>query len=694
MSRLDDHQELVKDYIPRFRLLMYTIGLSLILFSGRLIYLQIIKGKELKQFSEKNRIKKSKLAAPRGLILDREGRILVENQSSYEVIVYPQFLSDKEETAQAISNVIEMPREKILRDIKKSRRQNGIFFPVKIKKNLSREEVFKIKRLRMHHPGLDIREVTQRSYPLEKSGSQLFGYVSEISRPQIDKWNKKYEGELFFEPGDIIGQFGLEKQYEQFIYGTNGVSFVQVDARGRQAQIRDDSLLGHSLNDVPAKPGNSIILTIDKDIQQAAWDAFVELERIGGAIVMKTNGEILAWVSRPAFDPNDFAAGISRKIWASLRGDPFKPLRNKVIQDHNPPGSTFKPFVALAALQEEVITPATELNCPGYIVFGRRRYHDWNRAGHGTINVLTALERSSNVFFYRMGMALKVDKMFDYISLLGLGQLSNLEFPQETKGLLPNRDWKLKTVGEPWQPGENLSMSIGQGFVISTPIQMARAYSIIGREGEVFQPQLIKKVISPEQKTIAEFSPKLLDDISQPKEGRKFIKKEHFRTVKEGLRRVVQGDRGTARRVRVPGFEIAGKTGTAQVRSFKASQIYKKCKERPMKLRHHGWFTSFAPVEKPEIAIAVFAEHSCSGSGGAAPIAKKIYDAYFEKHYPERFKEGKEKFKEEQRRRWLALKKQKEEEERKKLEEASDQPLIDSEVSENDTDEQEQGVVQ
>jgi penicillin-binding protein 2 len=570
--------------------------------------------------------------------------VLVDNLPGFEATITPQYATRLEETAAAVGEILNIPANKVIADIKKGRRRDGPFRPVKIKDNLSLEEVYRLKLLRWDHPGLNINEIVVRHYPLGPNGAQMFGYVGEIAREQLSRFNQKFSNRFAFEQGDIIGLSGIELTWEGDLRGNDGVSFVEVDARGREAATDTPRYLG--LQPRMAEPGTNLVLTIDKDIQEAAFKAMFRDDtygnRIGGIVVMKSNGEILAWVNTPSFDPNEFTTGISRPVWDKLANDPFKPLRNKVIQDHFSPGSTFKPIVALAALQEKVIQPGTIVHAPASLKFGRRVYHDHSRAGHGYITVLEALERSSNVFFYKMGISLGIDRMAAYAKAVGLGEKTEIELPHEVSGLIPTSAWKQRALGEEWQPGENLSNAIGQGFVLATALQMTVAYNTIALEGQVVRPFLVKRILGDGNRVLKEFEPRILRDVSaedpsvNPTEVR--IDKKTFKVVKEGMRRVANGAAGTARWWKVPGVEMAGKTGTSQVRSFSAEEIYDKCELKPIPLRHHGWYVSFAPVEDPEITIAVLAEHACHGSSGGAPIARDILLAYMQKYHPERIK--------------------------------------------------------
>lgn len=639
---LQPSEDEAKEYLPHYRALYATIILCSLLIAGRLWYLQILQGTELRQFSEKNRVKETKLPAPRGLFLDRENRVLVDNLPGFDASISPQYAKRLDETADAVGQILGFPGRRIAEDVRKSQRRDGPFRPVRIKDNVSFEEAFRLKLLRWDHPGLNINESILRYYNLAQNGAQLFGYVGEISAEQIPKYNDFYQGKYVFEQGDIIGKSGLEETWDTTIRGKDGISYVEVDAKGREAPTEKSNYFGFKPQ--PAISGHNVVLTIDKDIQEAAYKAMNRQDfigpRIGGVVVMKSNGEILAWVNTPSFDPNHFSTRIPPQVWAQLINDPFRPLRNKVIQDHFSPGSTFKPVVALAALQEKVIGPHTLVNAPSQIKFGRRVYHDHSKTGLGNINVIQAIERSSNIFFYKMGISLGIDRIAAYAKLLGLGAKTNITLAHELPGLIPTSEWKLKKLGEEWQPGENLSNAIGQGYVLVTALQMALAYNTIGLEGKVVKPFLIRRVLDQESKVVKEFEPQVLRDATKTNEFGVTIDLENFKTVKEGMRRVVADEHGTAHRSKLSGIEMAGKTGTTQVRSFSADEIYKRCDSRPIFLRHHGWFVAFAPFEKPEITVAVLAQHACSGAVGGAPVVHDIMQAYFEKYHPEMLKKS------------------------------------------------------
>ena len=632
--------EEARDFLSRYRLFYIFIIGTVLIFTLRLTWLQIINGRELRQYSEKNRVKQNKIIAPRGLINDREGRPLVENLPGFEALVSPQYVEDLSKLANTVGPLVGLEPDKFIERIQKAKKLNGPFAMIRIKDNLSREEVFRLKRIRLDFPGLEIRESIIRHYPLFENGAQLFGYVGEISKKELERLNKKYAPDLLLSQGDIVGKSGLEEHLEKKIRGLDGVSFIQVDAHGRETVTEIPNIYGEQIKDIEPSHGHSAQLTIDKDLQLAAFKSFEENKRIGSLVAMKPNGEILAWLNSPSFDPNIFSSDISAKIWAKLTTDPFKPLRNKIIQDHFSPGSTFKPFVALAALQEKVITDRTVINAPGIFRFGNRPYHNHNRNGEGNITVYEAIEKSSNVFFYKMGIALGIDKMYNYISLLGIGTKTGIEMDRETSGRMPSAVWKKSLRGEDWQPGENLSTAIGQGYVTTTPLQLAVAYNAIATEGKIVKPFIVKKVVDHDGQILFEKFPAEIRDITLPQPNGYKIDRATFKIVKEAMRRVANGTSGTGRHWKIPGVQMAGKTGTAQVMSFSADQIYADCLSRPIQMRHHGWYIAWAPWDKPEIVVAVLAQHSCHGNTGAAPIVRDVIESYFKKHHPEIIEEA------------------------------------------------------
>ena len=627
----------------KFEALFTFLGFIFAILALRLFFLQIYQGERLKEFSDSNRFKKQLLIAPRGLILDRNRKVLAGNSPSAQLLFHSNKDSPQQEILQKISKVISIPVEKLQQIIDRGKRRNGPFHPVVLKKGLSLMEIHKLKQLYWDHAEIQVDTRERRIYPLKENGSQLLGFIGSISKREVQKFKKE---NLKFHLGDIVGKSGLEKRYDKSLKGKGGFSMLEVDAQNR---VSGTNSFADFLKIQPEK-GKDLELTIDKDLQNFASQAMkrdmggdmrrADLigPRRGSVLVMKTNGEILVMLSEPGFDPNILSWSMDPLLWqkwtkaeieteagsqTEQKTGPAankKSFINKSFQDHYSPGSIFKPFIALAALQEGLITKETLIDSPGSFKLGRRVYHDHNPRGHGEINVVTAIEKSANTFFYQIADQIGIEKIHHYAQMFGFGQRTGLRLKGESQGLLLSPHWTAEKDGKKWIRGDTLNVSIGQGPILTTLLQMAVAYNAIATQGLMIRPFVVKK--GPEGK---EGKTEILDSLTDR------IQREHFLSVKEGLKRVVQGERGTARRHRLPLLSFSGKTGTAQLISLSADAVYKSCRELEEKLKHHGWFISFAPSDKPEIVVAVFTENSCSGSGGSAPVARDIIQYYFKR---------------------------------------------------------------
>ncbi len=628
MSEFTRMDEELKNLSKRIHYAKYILSVFFLIIAGRLWYLQIYKGPDLRRYSENNRLKRQVLQAPRGLILSRDHKILTNNHLELELLLTPQYSESIEKVAKTISPIIDIPYQTLVTQIKKSKKERGQFFPISLKKQLNLKQVYHLKLLRETFPELNIKEYIVRFYPQNNQGVHLLGYTGQISKGQIDAFNEKFIGELHFKSGDVIGQNGLEQTFEKEIRGRDGLSFIEVDAHSRQVVTRSE--LPFDFKFEKPTSGQHLTLTIDSEIQTAAFKAMNRADRVGprngAAIAMKTNGEIIAWVSSPGFDPNLFSNTLSDDYWDQLKKNPNKPMLNKVIQNHYPPGSIVKPFLALAALQEGIITPDTLINSPSKIRIGRRIFHDHKQTGYGRINVLQAIEESSNTFFYQLGQQLGMDRMADYYKAFGFGQTTQINLAGEITGFVPTPKWKEEAINEKWQGGEDLVHAIGQGYILTTPIQALIAYNAIATNGKIVRPYVVQSITNSKNEVLTQFSSKVIKDLSEE------IDSSHFETVKQALIRVVHGQKGTARWWKIKNHLIAGKTGTSQVRSFNRKNLYKDCRLKPLKDRNHGWFVAFAPADNPELTIAVLTEHSCSGSVGSAPIARDIFKSYFDKY--------------------------------------------------------------
>lgn len=635
------NSEDVKEYSSRYPFVLALITGVALLLAGRLWYLQIIHGNELRKYSEEIRFKEYKDPATRGEILDRNGKTLVDNLSSFNVNITPQYVKDLPKTAEVLSKLLKVDSKVILKDIKESIPKNGLFKPVLVKANVTIDEVAKVKRLATEFDGVEVEVAIKRNYVLGENGAQLFGYIAEISKNELPLLNNNRPDQKKFRAGDIIGKYGIEKRWDAELRGADGVRFVEVDARGRQVDKAHSLNLGTIPEPVDYNPGRNMTLTLDKDIQEALYKGFIDNKLIGSAVVLDPNsGEILGMVNLPSFDPNHFSTGIPYQVWSGLINDPFRPLRNKAIQDFFPPGSTFKAIVALAGLEEKAITPYTTFYCPGFIKFGKKIYHCASEHGHGYVNLLQAIERSCNIYFYQVGLGLGIDKIAKYAKLLGFGERTGVPLDGENRGLMPDSAWKKQRIGEEWQPGENLSHAIGQGYTLVTPLQLAQSYAAIATDGKMYQPTIIKKVEDTYGKIYAQYVPKVIKDLS---DGPEKIKKENFEIIKNGLSLVFNGKSGTARRYKIPGLEVFGKTGTLQLfQLFSKDDVYKLCENRDFKQRHHGWLVAAAPRDNPKVVVSVFAEHGCHGTAGG-PVLKSAMLAYFNKYHPEMIHLEKEK---------------------------------------------------
>lgn len=619
----------LKEIQNRAKLLYFALFFMFLLLVMRLVYLQVIQGETLYAFSENNLLKEIRVQPPRGTFYDRNHTILAENLPNFALTISPQHAKDLDSLAAAIGKIIHRSKEEILADVKKSRRMNGLYRPVVVKNFLGRSEMNQLELLKIDHQGIDIEELIFRSYPYGEILSHVLGYTAEVSESELPKM--RAQGETYIQQGDVVGKSGIEEKYDSYVRGTAGTSYFKVDARGREAVGIGDTLkfLGH-IEDLAPKSGQNIETTLDVDLQKAAHEAFKAGDQTGALVAINKHGEVLALYNAPSFDPNLFSKGISVEDWSGLINNPVRPLRNRAIQDHYSPGSAFKPFVAIAALQTKQLTENTYVYAPASFFFGGRPYHDHTKTGQGNITVVQALEMSSNVFFFKQGLNLGVDAMALYAKALGLGKPTGIDLKNEVPGLMPTTQWKKEKRGEPWQEGENLSTAIGQGFVLLTTIQLANSYMAIGNEGLVYRPTVVRRIFDSNNKIIKDFAPVLerdLTDKTQPY----YVSQENFKVVKKGLYAVANGPRGTAKWAKIPDFTISGKTGTAQVRAFSSDEIYKNCAARPKKQRHNGWYVAFGPSEDPQITVAVLTENSCS-SKAAVPIVRDFFIAYGKKY--------------------------------------------------------------
>jgi penicillin-binding protein 2 len=623
-------EEVVKSHNARANEIAFIVIICMGILFGRIFYLQIIKGDLLFEYSVKNRLREEVVWAPRGKIFDREGTLVVDNRPRFDAVLVRQYFLDEKATLEASSKILDIPIES-LEKISKKYITLPSYRPIILKKNISFTELAKIETQSDKLPGVSVQVSIAREYINEEIGAHVLGYISEISSEQLPRYRKR--DDIDYRLGDFIGQSGIEKRFDQKIRGINGREYVQVDALGRKRKYVDKDNLFQAIRDIDSIPGDSVALTIDWELQKKAYDV---LKGQSGAIVALDvhTGEILTMVSTPSFRPSEFNQGIDAGYWKELIENTDRPLRDKAIQEHYSPGSTFKVVTAIVGLAQKIVTPRTEMFCSGGLKFGKRTYHCWKKGGHGTVNMVKAIKESCNYYFQKIALNTEIDVLAEYARLLGFGTKTGVQLPRETSGLIPDKEWKLKRRGIEWQKGETLSCAIGQSYILSTPLQLANAYAALVNGGKVYRPQIIKKFFNAKENTTNEMRAEIISEINIPK--------EISDTIVKGLYYVVNQPGGTAYRQFDPGTQLAGKTGTSQVFTAKASEIYKKCEDLPEAKRHHGLFAGFAPANNPRIALAAIIEHGCHGSTTAAPLVQEIATAYMKKYFPEEYKANKE----------------------------------------------------
>ncbi|HIJ77685.1 MAG: penicillin-binding protein 2 [Desulfobulbaceae bacterium] len=572
---------------------------------SRLWFLQIHSGSDYAQQSESNRIRIQDIAAPRGNILDRTGRILVTNRPQFNIVWIREDAPNPDEVIKRLSKILDEDISVLLDRIRYGA-DHPRYVPTRLKEDIDWRTLVYIENNHFNLPGVRIEVLPSRDYLYKDLSSHLIGYLAEINQKELqDSLFTNYEG------GDQIGKSGVEKLFENYLRGEKGRKFLEVDVHGfEQRQLKLQEPL----------PGNDLQLTIDIELQQAAEEAMAD--KAGAVVAMEVNtGKLLVLCSTPPLKLEDFIGGISNKAWKALLENPFNPLINKAIQGQYPPGSTYKIITALAALTEKIVTPETVYYCSGSHTFGNRSYGCWKKGGHGAVNLHKALVESCDVYFYQVGQKLGVDTLAKYATSMGLGRQTGIVLEHEKSGLIPTSDWKLHRYRVPWQDGETLSVAIGQGFNLTTPLQICQMTVATANDGILYKPLLIDSIMNPEGDLIQKFSP--------TQTGKTIASPESFALVRNALIDVVNTKRGTAKVAQLENITIAGKTGTAQVVRLVHHRDLQE-EDIPYKYRDHAWFTAYAPAEKPEIAVTVLVEHGMHGGSSAAPIAKTIIKKYFE----------------------------------------------------------------
>ncbi len=569
----------------------------------RLWYLQVKEGDYYGELARSNRIRTVKSPAPRGMIYDRVGVKVVDNRPGFDLYLVPEDVLDWAKTKEQLRETIGIEPEAIQEKLDQTE-DRPPFQAIKLKEDLSWEDTVKIESSKFEMPGVILEVSPKRHYLFGGAFAHLIGYLGEINEKEV----KEFKDNKNYAPGDLIGKYGMEKTFEPDLKGADGAKEIEVDALGRKIKLANWS---------PPYPGNDIKLTIDIRAQMAAWAA---MQGKAGAVVAiePGTGRVLAFVSAPPFDPNALSSGISKEGWNDLIENPLNIFTNRPIQGLYPPASTFKPIHAAAALEEKVITEKTMIHSGPSFRFGNREYRDWKEEGHGTISVHRAIVESSDTFFYQVGLKLGIDRLAGYSKGFGFGQRTGIQLPNEKSGIVPSTAWKMAALKVRWYDGETISASVGQGYMLSTPLQLASAYAAIASGGAVYTPQLVEEIKTPMGTVIKQFVPR--------RRGVLNVSKGTLDVVKDALKGVVNEDGGTARFLSSANLKIAGKTGTAQV-----ARLIKRIKniERiPYKFRDHAWFAGYAPYDDPRIAVVVIVEHGGFGASAAAPIAREVFKAY------------------------------------------------------------------
>ncbi|MEJ2534038.1 MAG: penicillin-binding protein 2 [Gammaproteobacteria bacterium] len=583
------------------------IALATGLLLTRYLYLQVLSHEEFTTRSESNRVKVRPVGPNRGLIYDRRGRVVADNQPAYRLQIVPEKVADLDGTLAALAEVVDISAEDRER-FERARPRYRPFESVPLRFDLDEREVSRFAVNRHRFEGVDVVPYLARNYPYGEMLTHVLGYVGRLDERDLEAVDAAdYRGTSH------IGKAGVERQYEDLLHGDSGIERVEINARGRTLRVleRRDPV-----------PGSDLVLSLDVAVQRAAWDALGD--RPGSVVALDPrDGSVIALVSKPAVDPNRFVGSIGAAEYAAILERKDRPLFNRALAGGYEPGSTLKPFVGLAGLELGVIARGHRAFSNGefYLPDYDRPFRDWKRGGHGWVDLPRALEESVNTYFYDLAVKLGIDRMHDYLAQFGFGSPTGIDLPGERGGLLPSREWKRQRYEQPWYPGETVIAGIGQGFNLVTPLQLASAVAALVNGGRLFEPRVIYALKHADADAAERLEPPLRRQIPVQAEA-------NWDLVLEGMRRVVNGPRGTARDVAVDAdYVIAGKTGTAQVYALSDDRDQAP-DDVAESLRDHALFIAFAPFDAPTIAVAVVVEHGGAGSRAAAPVARAAIDAW------------------------------------------------------------------
>lgn len=608
-KELKNHQREI--YFFRLRLVtsfVFMLVLAFILLT-RLIYLQVFRQNEFNTMADKNRIAVVPIVPNRGLIQDRNGVVLAQNYSGYTLEIAPAKVFDLEGTINELSSIVEISakdRKRFKKLLTESHTSNS--YP--IRNRLNEAEVARFAAQRFRFPGVEIKARLFREYPYRDRTSHMIGYVGRINdkdTEQLEKTELAYN----YRGSDYIGKTGIEQSYERELHGVTGFEDVEVDAAGRGVRV---------LSRTAPLSGSNLTLTMDIKLQEVAEEAFGKYR---GALIAidPNNGEVLAYISKPGYDPNLFVDGIDADNWDALNNSPDVPLINRPLRGQYPPGSTVKPFMAMIGLETGKRTPTYSINDPGYFTLpgNRHQYRDWKAGGHGRVDLFKSIVISCDTFYYGLATELGIDAVYENMNNFGFGKKTGIDMEGESTGLLPSQDWKKKRFNQIWYPGDTVSVGIGQGYTLVTPMQLAYATAILANDGVGYRPHLVKKISNSANGSAEDKQPVV--DVKLP------LKPEHLELVKKAMSAVTLPGGTAAYAGAGATYPFAGKTGTAQVIGIKQGEKYNE-KEIDERHRDHAWFIAFAPADKPRIALAVLAENAGHGGSVSAPIARKVIDYY------------------------------------------------------------------
>jgi penicillin-binding protein 2 len=598
-------RSMLKDYHSEARLFRrrayVAMGFTALLILGLSVRMTLLQVHEYKHYvtqSNDNRIQVRSLPPARGHILDRNGVVLAENQTTLSLVLIPEQIDDLDTTLHSLREIVAVSEDELQRFHKQRKRQRS-FLPATLRYHLSDEEVARFESQRYRFPGVTVEAILSRNYPLGALTAHVIGYTGRINEDDLKALDEgRYRGSQF------TGKTGIEREYEELLHGFPGESRIEANVVGRVLR---------ELGRTPSQSGSDLHLTLDSRLQSIASEALGELK---GAVVAidPNNGEILALVSKPSFDPSQFVLGIPQKEYAALRDDPSRPLFDRALRGQYPPGSTIKPVMGLAGLARGVMDAQEQIDCHGKYQLPNSSlvFRDWKKQGHGPTDLNKSIVESCDVYYYELSRRLGVDRIHEFLGQFGLGQATGIDLPSEPNGLLPSREWKRITRNQPWYPGETLNIGIGQGFFMATPLQLAQMTAMLANHGKPIRPHLVLEGGEPPAPTLRPVV--LPDSLWQP--------------VIKGMEDVVHTRQGTANRIaRGAKYRIAGKTGTAQVFSLGRDEEYDE-EKIPENMRDHALFVAFAPAQQPQIAVAVLVENGGHGGATASPMARAVMDAW------------------------------------------------------------------